>query len=223
MESVIIMMNIGDQLTLEIKYSDRFERYKCKLVERKGQQLYIDYPINIETKKTAFFIDGTQLKCSFVSRDGSVYLFESEVMGRIKQNIPMIVLSYPGDEQLIKIQRRQYVRVETAVDVAVHPTNFEFDPFVTVTDDISAGGAAIITPNKLKLDANQVINTWIVLPLQIGEYHYFKFQAKVVRVIPMDEFRNKISLQFIELTPHERQILLRFCFDRQVIMRKKGL
>lgn len=216
-------MNIGDQLTLELKYSDRFERYKCKLVERMDQKLYIDYPINIETKRTAFFIDGTQLKCSFISRDGSVYLFESEVMGRVKQNIPMIVLSYPGDEQLIKIQRRQYVRIETAVDVAVHPTNFEFEPFVTVTDDISAGGAAIITPVKLKLEPNQLISTWIVLPLQIGEYHYFKFQAKVVRVISMDEMRNKVSLQFVGLTPHERQVLLRFCFDRQVIMRKKGL
>lgn len=218
-----MMMNIGDQLTLELKYSDRFERYKCKLVERKDQKLYIDYPINIETKKTAFFIDGTQLKCSFVSRDGSVYLFESEVMGRVKQNIPMIVLSYPGDGQLIKIQRRQYVRIETSVDVAVHPTNFEFEPFVTVTDDISAGGAAVITPLKLNLEPNQLIRTWMVLPLQSGEYHYFKFQAKVVRVFPMDELRNKVSLQFVDLTPHERQVLLRFCFDREVAMRKKGL
>lgn len=218
-----MMMNIGDQLTLELKYSDRFEKYKCKLVERKDHQLYIDYPINLETKKTAFFIDGTQLKCSFVSRDNSVYLFESEVMGRIKQNIPMIVLSYPGDEQLIKIQRRQYVRVETSIDVAVHPTNFEFEPFVTVTDDISAGGAAIITPKNLKLQPNQIIATWIVLPMHNGEYHYFKFQAKVVRIIMMDEFKNKVSLQFVELTPNERQVLLRFCFDRQVIMRKKGL
>lgn len=218
-----MMMKIGDQLILELQYRDRYEKYRCKLVERKDQQLYIDYPINIETKKTAFFIDGTQIKCSFVSQDGSVYLFESEVMGRVKQNIPMIVLSYPGDEQLIKIQRRQFVRVETAADVAVHPINSEFQPFVTVTDDISAGGAAIITSNKLSLEEGQNLTTKLVLPLQIGEYHYFNFQAKVVRTLPMDDLRNKVSLQFIDLTPQERQVLIRFCFDRQVIMRKKGL
>lgn len=216
-------MNIGDQLTLELKYTDKFEKYKCKLVERKGQHLFIDYPINIETKKTAFFIDGTQIKCSFVSRDGSVYMFESEVIGRIKQNIPMLLLAYPGDQQLVKIQRRQYVRVETPIDVAVHPTNFEFKPFVTVTDDISAGGAAIILQKKMNLVPGMKITSWIVLPLQNGDYHYFKFESKVVRIIPLDEMRNKASLQFNEVSPHERQILLRFCFDRQVAMRKKGL
>ena len=31
----------------------------------------------------------------------------------------MLKLSYPGDDQLIKIQRREFVRVDTAIDVAV--------------------------------------------------------------------------------------------------------
>ncbi len=218
-----MMMKIGSQFILEIKYSDKFEKFKCKLVERKGQFIYIDYPINTETKKTAFFIDGTQLKCSFVAQDGSVYLFESEVVGRVRQNIPMIILSYPGDDQLIKIQRRQYVRVETAVDVAVHPLNKEFAPFVTVTSDISAGGAAIIAPNSLKLQPGNQLHVWLVLPMHSGEYHYLKINAKVIRIIPADDLRNKVSLQFAEVNAHERQILLRFCFDRQVVMRKKGL
>lgn len=218
-----MMMKIGDPLTLELQYSDRVEKYKCKLVERKGQQLYIDYPINIETKRTAFFLDGTQLKCSFIMSDGNVYLFESEVVGRIKQKIPMIMLTYPGDDQLIKIQRRQYVRVETAVDVAVHAANSEFKPFVTVTDDISAGGAAIIVSKEQILEAGTLIHSWFVLPMQNGDFHYFKFGAKVVRNIPLDHSRFKTSLEFINVESLERQVLLRFCFDRQLAMRRKGL
>lgn len=217
-----MMLKIGDVLTLELKYSDKDEKFKCKLVERIGSQIYIDYPINLKTNKTAFFIDGTELKCSFV-HEHSVYSFETEVVGRVKQNIPMIKLSYPGDEQLMKIQRRQYVRVETPIDIAVHPNNFEFNPFVTVTDDISAGGAAIIVSSKQALTPGQLINTWLVLPLQNGESHYLKFQAKVVRIIPLNNERNKASLEFLEVDPHKRQLLLRFCFDRQVVMRKKGL
>jgi c-di-GMP-binding flagellar brake protein YcgR len=216
------MLKIGDVLTLELKYSDKDEKFKCKLVERGGPHLYIDYPINIETNRTAFFIDGTQLKCSFV-HDNSVYWFETEVVGRVKQNIPMIMLSYPGDDQLMKIQRRQYVRVETPVDVAVHPANFEFSPFVTITDDISAGGAAILISNRLTVNPGQLIHTWLVLPMQNGEYHYLKLVAKVVRVIPGENGRNKASLEFVEVDSHHRQLLLRFCFDRQVVMRKKGL
>ncbi|WP_449620202.1 flagellar brake protein [Robertmurraya sp. Marseille-Q9965] len=218
-----MMMKIGDLLTLELHYSDRVERYKCKLVERNGQQLYIDYPINMETKRTAFFLDGTQLKCSFIMQDGSVYLFESEVVGRVKQKIPMMMLTYPGDDQLIKIQRRQYVRVETAVDVAIHPTNSVFQPFVTVTDDISAGGAAIIVSKKQKLESGTLIDSWFVLPMQNGDFHYFKFEAKVVRNIPLDPNRYKTSLEFLNIEALERQVLLRFCFDRQLAMRRKGI
>lgn len=217
------MLKIGVTLTLELRYGEKIEKYKCKLVEKRGQHLYIDYPINTETNKTVFLLDGTQLKCSFVDKDGVAYLFESEVLGRMKQNIPMLILAYPGDHHCIKIQRRQFVRVETSVDAAIHPRYHEFKPFVTVTDDISAGGSAIITPNKLHFDNGQELVGWFVLPMQNGEYHYLKFLSKVVRTVLLDSNRNKVSLQFLELSPHERQILLRFCFDQQLMMKKKGL
>lgn len=217
------MINIGDGLLLEPKYSDKIERYKCKLVERIGDNLYIDYPINLETSRTVFLIDGTQLKGSFVASDGSVYLFECEVLKRVKANIPMIVLSYPGNEQLIRVQRRQFVRVETAVDVAVHPTQSEFSPFVTVTDDISAGGAAIIVPKQNPLKENMIINNLIVLPMQNGEIHYLKLKSKLIRVVELNESKSIISVQFLEISPNDRQLLLRFCFERQLALKKKGL
>lgn len=218
------MLKIGTVIMLELKYGDKLDKFKCKVVEQKENQIYIDYPINTATGRTVFLIDGTQLKGSFVSQDNnSVFLFESEVLGRTKQNIPMLILSYPGDDHLVKIQRRQYVRVETAADVAVHPTNSEFKPFTTVTDDISAGGTAILLNHKRGIKAGQIIQIWVVLPMQSGEIHYLKVKSKVVRLIPLDESRLKASLQFIDLSPQESQLLLRFSFDRQLLMKKKGL
>src|SRR5690606_3509678 len=147
----VVMLNIGDQLILELKNTEEEEKFKCKVVEMKNDYLFIDYPISLKTNRTAFFIDGTQFKCSIVTKDNSVYYFETEIKSRVKREIPMLMISYPGDNQLIKIQRRQYVRIETAVDVAVHSLHGEFTPFVTVTDDISAGGAAIIVPEHIEL------------------------------------------------------------------------
>ncbi|MFD2445876.1 flagellar brake protein [Bacillus sp. CGMCC 1.16607] len=217
------MISIGDVLTLEPKYSNSFERYKCKLVEQKGNDLYIDYPVNLKTNRTAFLLDGTQLKVSFVGEDGSVYVFETEVKGRTKQNIPMLILTFPGKEHLIKIQRRQFVRVETPTDIAIHPTNSEFLPFTTITEDISAGGAAILVPHELNIKEGMVIETWFVLPMQNGEYHYLKLLCNVVRVIPRNETRKMISLQFLDLSSNERQYFLRFSFERQLAMKKKGI
>ncbi|MBN8200303.1 MULTISPECIES: flagellar brake protein [Bacillaceae] len=217
------MINIGETLLLELTYSEKSEKYKCKLAEREGNNLYIDYPINQETNKAAFLLDGTQLKATFLAEDGTVYLFESEVMGRVKLKIPMMVLSYPGDEHLVKIQRRQFVRVETPVDVAIHPESNEFIPFVSVTDDISAGGAAIIAQSRSSLKANMQIHTYFVLAMQNGDNYYLRLKSKVIRVSEPKNGKSLISVQFMDVSPQDRQLLLRFCFDRQLAMKKKGL
>lgn len=216
------MLNIGDHLILEYKYSDNLEEYKCKVVEKKGNDIYIDYPINITTNRTVFLLEGTPLKAKFGTKSGSHYYFETEVKGRVKLNIPMIVLSYPGIDRLIKVQRRQYVRVETSVDVAVHSSKDEFPPFTTITDDISAGGAALLAAKNSGLQPGMEIESWFVLPMQNGEYEYKKFQGKVIRIIKGQTHMEKVSVQFIEPNGPDRQLLLRFCFERQLAMKKKG-
>ena len=219
----LAMIKIGDIIILEHKYSENYEQYKCKLVEHRGSDLYIDYPVNMNTNRTVFLLEGTPLKANFVTESGSHYFFETEVKGRVKQNIPMVVLSYPGKDHLIKIQRRQYVRVETSVDVAVHSVNGEFSPFTTVTDDISAGGAALLIGKNSSLKPGMKIECWFVLPLQNGEFEYRKFQGEIVRIIEGQGHMNKASVQFVEATGTDRQMLLRFCFERQLAMKKKGL
>lgn len=217
------MLNIGDIIILEYKYSDNFEEYKCKVVEQRGNDIYIDYPINTSTNRTVFLLEGTPLKAKFATKSGSHFYFETEVKGRVKLNIPMIVLSYPGAERLIKVQRRQYVRVEISVDVSVRSRMDEFPPFTTITDDISAGGAAIMAAKNSGLEPGMEIESWFVLPMQNGEYEYKKFSGKIVRIIAGDTHMDKVSVQFIEPAGPDRQLLLRFCFERQLAMKKKGL
>lgn len=220
-----VLIHIGDILTLELDSSDDdAEKFKCRLVDRKGDQLYIDYPINLKTNKAAFLLDGTRIEATFVGHDGSsIFLFESQIIGRIRKNIPMLILSYPGDEHLIKIQRRQYVRIETAVDIAIQPIEFEFAPFTAITEDLSAGGSSVLVPQDINLKTGTSVHSWIALSMQNGDYHYMKLASRIVRNIPYNETRNKVFIQFIDVTSQERQILLRFCFEKQLENKKKGL
>ena len=80
----------------------------------------------------------------------------------------MMKLHYPGDEYVMKIQRRQYVRVETAVDIAIHPYNGEFVPFTAVTDDISAGGALVHKTKNDSLKEGMEIRTSLFCPCRKG-------------------------------------------------------
>jgi len=217
------MLTIGQQLILEPKYAENPEQYKCRLVERQENLLFIDYPINVNTNKTTFLIDGTQLKVTLMEGN-SVYLFETEVLGRHLQGIPMMKLIYPGDEYIIKIQRRQFVRIETMVDVAIHPLHNEFEPFTSITEDISAGGSLVLLNNPLNINKDMLVRTIFVLPMQNGDYHYINLVSKIVRIHHNKETGKELfSLEFTNVTAQERQLLLRFSFDRQIAMKKKGL
>jgi c-di-GMP-binding flagellar brake protein YcgR len=214
------LIKIGVPLTLEPKYSEQMEKYKCKVAEMEDGKIYIDYPIDMSTNRTAFLLDGTQLKASFVGEDEAVYAFETEVLGRTRRNVPLLILSYPGDNQLLRIQRRQFVRVDAITDVAVHPLNEEFTPFTTVTSDMSAGGAAIVLPHhETGLKHGMTIEIWLVLHMRSGDYHYLRFPARVIRIF--EENVPKASLQFLEVSDVDRLTLIRYSFEKQLETRKK--
>ncbi|MGD6831499.1 flagellar brake protein [Sutcliffiella halmapala] len=214
------MLKTGVILTLHMQNDEGVERYRCKVQEVKGNEFYVDYPVHIKNGKTTYIINGTQLNVSFVTDDGLAYHFDSEVMGRIKQSIPMIQLSYPGHEQLIKIQRREYVRVDGSVDVAIHPDSAEFQPFTTVTHDISAGGSSIMLPQGATFPESGTIQTNFVVHLNNGEIYYLKLKSKVIRIVDGKNGRKRASLQFDHIKEHERQIIIKYCFEQQLLMRK---
>ena len=111
-------LKIGMQLLLEPIVNERNERFRCKVVEMEAHAFYIDYPINVLTRKTAFLMDGAQFKVTFVDGESS-YVFNTEVLGRKNVGIPTISMKQPQSEEMMKMQRREFVRVQTAIDVAI--------------------------------------------------------------------------------------------------------
>ncbi|MEG0259027.1 MAG: flagellar brake domain-containing protein [Lysinibacillus sp.] len=210
-------IKIGTQLRLEPTYTERIEKYKCKVVEQKDNVIYIDYPINEFTKKTAFLIDGAQFRASFQTDDKESYVFPTEVTGRQAGNIPMILLSCPEDEEFIKIQRREYVRVETPVDIAV---TFNEMSYQLVAEDISAGGLALHLKGDVAFGDGDTIQLLIVLPFSNGEIEYVATEAMVIRIFERDGTKIA-SIQLTDTDEIDQQHILRFCFERQLIIRKK--
>ncbi|WP_064091009.1 flagellar brake protein [Rossellomorea aquimaris] len=213
------MIKAGMTLQLEPLHNEKFEKYKCRVVELGQNGIYIDYPIHTKTEKTVFLIDGTQLKASFIYNDQTVLMFETEVLGRKLSKIPMIHIHYPGENELVKIQRRQFVRVDANADISLKFNN-QYHP--TITEDISAGGCAAIVNKEMKIEGGTKLTTIIVLPMQNGECHYAEIEGRVIRVWEKDA-RSIASIEFDKLTESQRQLILRYCFERQLELRKKGL
>lgn len=212
-------LKIGTILLLEPSYTDRVERFRCKVVEKSDGVLYIDYPINTATRKTAFLMDGAQFRVTFNTESKDSYAFNTEVLGRKSANIPMIMLALPSSDEMIKIQRREYVRVETPVDIAVeyHDHFYQY-----IAEDISAGGVLLNLRSVAPFKDHDSVRLTIVLPFMNGDIHYVNTDAYVVRVFERDG-RTFASVQFTDTDDIDKQYIVRFCFERQLQIRKKEL
>lgn len=208
-------------IILEKSHSDQPETYRCKLMDIREGVLYIDYPVNIHTNRIDYLINGTHLKGTFVGKDQNTYLFTTKIEGRVRENIPLLLLDYPGDESLQKIQRREYVRVSLSANVNVEPINDEFEPFTALTTDISAGGAAITVPQTNKINTQTYLLLHFIFEMKNRDVHELPIQVKVKRIVDVYNNRKKVSVEFVDVTETERQILLRYCFERQLEKRNR--
>lgn len=212
-------LKIGTILTLEPTYTERVEKFRCRVVEQGENIIYIDYPVNVVTKKTSFLVDGAQFRVTFMTNEKQSFAFNTEVLGRKGGTVPMIILTCPSPEEFLKIQRREYVRVESKVDVSI-----EFDGQFTplVTEDISAGGLAVILNRPVNFREDDKVKLTIVLPYSNGDIKYVQTAAIVVRIFEKDGIRIA-SIQFTDTDDLDKQHIVRFCFERQLLLRKKEL
>lgn len=212
-------IKLGTNLILEPTFTEKAEKYRCKVVDLDEQFIFVDYPIDTNTNRTAFFIDGTQLRASYVEESKSAFAFQTEVLGKRNGQIPMIKLLYPGDSEIIKIQRRDFVRVTTALDISIQ---FEDEKYQFVTDDLSAGGTAVILNREVRFKEGDEISLLIPLAFNNGDIKYVTTTAAVVRIWERGQ-QHIASLQFTDTDDLDKQQIVRFCFERQLSLRKREM
>src|SRR5699024_8568792 len=174
-------MEIGKTLHLELynQVKHMTEKYRSQVVEMHDDYLFIDYPINERTNKATYLHTGTPLKVNYIGQDGSVYSFQSTVTTRTNRTVPVLVIDFPKEDKIKRIPCRADVRIQTAVDVCLH---FEKDckaAFTTGTNDISGGGLSIFRRDSNHAAQGDLLNVWIVLPMQSGSYHYVAAKTDV--------------------------------------------
>lgn len=213
-------MEIGTPLNLEIIHEDnKIQKYRCKIIDKDENYLYIDYPVNEATKRTAVLPKETPLTVNYIGKDHVVYRFSSEVVTKVKLNIPALAITIPPKDQLKRIQRRKHVRVKTAVDIAIHSTDDSFAPFVTITNDISGGGVSIILPKDIELEAGMKAEIWMVCPMKSGSFEYINTKAEVVYITKNGIKR--ASFKFIDLSENDQQTVIKYSFEKQREERRK--
>ncbi|WP_054637404.1 flagellar brake protein [Thalassobacillus sp. C254] len=218
------MIEIGDRIFLERKEisSGEISRFRCRLVGKREGVLIIDLPINEETQKSAFFVEGTVFHAWIIGADSAVYSFVTEIQARNKDKIPVLLLQDPGEKGMKRIQRRNYVRVDACVNLALHSVEEKASPIITFTTNISGGGAAAVLPWNRKVDIGSIWKVYVVLHRNTEETELIRAKAKVVNVYKKEaEVKEQAALQFIEIEGKDREKIVRFCFEQQIAQRGK--
>ncbi|MFS0615642.1 flagellar brake protein [Lederbergia ruris] len=213
------MIKVGMELTLELDRENKTESFKTKIADYSENKIYITYPVGSESNRVIFLLKEEELFASFtVKETGNAYLFRTKVLGQMKNKIPLLILFFPDEEQLMKIQLREFVRVKTGLDASLKIAGKYFP---TVTEDISAGGCSIVN-RYAQIKKGELGEVLLVLPFSSQDYLYLTITCRVVR-----NFEKKgvhlISLQFLNLSNQEQQQLIRYTFEKQLEYRKRGM
>lgn len=217
-------MKIGTTLNLTVKDRDSNQviKSRCKIIGENEKYLFIDYPINIDTQQTCFLFEGTTLEVTYLCANKNLFHFQTKVEKRVKQTIPALAILIPEDCAIKQIQRREYVRINTAIDIAIHSTDGTFTPYSTVTADISGGGMSAVIPFGKEIKKGEKLTIWVVLHTDL-KTKYIHVHGEMIQMKTLKNGLQTASIKFRPITNQTRQDIIQFCFEKQREARKKEL
>ncbi|MBW4849888.1 flagellar brake domain-containing protein [Bacillus safensis] len=213
------MLQIGDAITIEyVNENKEVKTAKSKILENNNDDICINYPADKETGRTIYLNQQTEITVFFFDENQIPYKCKSEVIGKRKEDIPMIVISIPPKEKMIRLQRREYLRVDTMIKATIMQTDEE--PFDTFIVNISAGGVAISVPEGVSLKDYGEVATEFELPLK--EPVKIKAVAEMNRLYQDEQSgKTRAIMEFSEITNDHQQHIMKYCFQQQLLTRVK--
>lgn len=204
----------------------RQQVYKSRVADIDEKFIAIDMPSNETEGHVGFFYVGTAWRVSYNGADGSFIDFQTEVVGKRVENVPLILLRKVEKHEIHRLQRRSYIRLDVKAEIAVKTLDHE-PPyhFLAVTEDLSGGGLSFTCDPSLQLKAEEQLELWMALPNRGGVVTHAYAIGQITRTTPPDGEREGqlVSVKFVDISESDRSKVMRSCFDKQVELRKKGL
>lgn len=191
---------------------------RSRVADSDDHNIYIEIPLNEKNRRLYRASVGERLQVYYFTQDGVKHLFESSVQGFRKESVSLVAIRKPDPEQITKDQRRSYLRVETNLEIAVKIGDKM--RFVAVTEDLGGGGASFLCERKWPIVPNVVIGCWLLLSYRGGSVAHAKFEGEVVRVLPVEPDKHLVMLRFADITESDQQKIIRYCFERQLDLRR---
>lgn len=219
MESIFEFLKVGMKIDISIN-DDNKTFYPSQVLEViEPDELIISGPIK-KTQLVLLHID-EEVDVSYFVENRGRYSFTAKVVSR---NLSKIYsLRIKATSSIDKIQLRNYFRIPVTLDVIKHFNTRDNGDNETHKEkceakDISGGGM------KLYCNYKQEVGDEIQLKFKIKD-SIIEAKAKVVRIGESSSLNYKYSIgvSYTEISESYRDLIVKFVFEQQRILRLKGL
>lgn len=216
-----MLPKINQVLHIQINSIDEEEsmqEYKSRIADMTEEYIVIEVPMNERTGRLKRLFQGDELSIYFLTEGGMKNFFMSTVLGLRDGEIRTVLIRKPESESITKIQRRSFLRVPAELDIAASLTDQV--RFTGVTDDVGGGGASFLCEGNVPVKTGDTLACWLLLVSRSAKPDHIPFKGEVVRIKSLETGRQQVMLQFSEISDKDRQKVIRFCFERQLEIRK---
>ncbi len=220
MESKFAFLEIGMKLDIELNgENEKGKFYPSKVLEIiEPDELIIGGPM--KKSQLVLLHKGEAIKVYYNVENRGKYSFDAEIISREYKRI--YILRTKRTSNVRRIQLRDYFRLPVTLDVEKRFTlkgqNKETITELCEAKDLSGGGM------KLYCKYEHVVGDEIQWKFKLND-NVLEGKATVIRVEEIDSFNYKYSLgvSFTEISDKDREAIIKYIFEQQIILRIKGL
>lgn len=183
------------------------------------RELIISGPI--KQNNLVFIHNDEEIEICYNVENMGRHYFVAEVLSR--KNSPIYALRVLRISEIRNIQQRNYYRLLETLNIQKEHSIVKGDNIEKIiesceTSNISGGGM------KLYCNYEHEIGDEVICSFKIGD-SFIKSKALVVRAEETDSFNYKFSIgiSFLEINEEDRDLIIKYIFERQRILRLKGL
>jgi len=211
-------LKIGDKLSIEIDDEDinqsENNMLSSQLIDIDKDHLYIIAPIYQGQKYTLHKHRNITI---FFYRKKGIYKFNAQLVNQINTNVMTFVLKPIGDMQ--KIQRRNFYRLPVVAPAILKlKKDDNIIEYNCTMKDLSGGGVKVACKHEIDKLQN------IIIDLYLDEKQALAMNGQVVRVIKdVENNTYELGIKFKQTNQTDVDIIFAYIFEKQRLMRKKGL
>ncbi|UVI32368.1 flagellar brake protein [Paenibacillus spongiae] len=217
-----MLPKVNQIIYLQVASSDEEEaalEYKSRIADGSDNELLIEIPVLEGTGRYKRLFLGDELSAYYLTHDGVKHYFNSHVLGLKEDVVRLVRIQKPDPDSITKIQRRHFLRVASELEIAIRLSDHV--RFLGMTDDVGGGGISFLCDGRWPIKPETELDCWLLVPYRNGSIEHTQFKAEVVRVKKLETGRIQVMAKYVSITDGERQKIIRYCFERQLDVRKR--